>query len=287
MQINDVASQIKDLVEHSGAVLLVTRENPTLDGVYSLLALDKYLKAKGKKTLLVAGKIEASESMPGSENFLSNLPPRNLVISFDYAEGSIEKVSYNVEGNRFNLVITPRGNSINPEQINYSYSGEEFDLILSVDVPDTSLIARGGASIATDFAGTPLINLDHTQTNTLYGHINFVDPNVSSTSEIVVRLLGQLQALGPSEAQLLYHGIKEATHNFTLGVKASTFETAAICLNILEKTTSTTTAPNITIQENPEIKENPSETTHKSEEEMTPDASWLAPKIFRSSRSAS
>lgn len=283
MQINNVASQIKDLIQTSTRILLITRENPTLDGVYSLLALDKYLKDLGKQTLLVAGKIE-TENIPGVENILSSLPPRNLVISFDYAEGSIEKVSYNVEGNRFNLVITPRSNSINPEQINYSYSGEEFDLIISVDVPDVSLMARGGSNISTNFANTPLVNLDHTQTNTLYGHINFVDPNVSSTSEIVVRLLGQLQALGSTQSELLYQGIKAATHDFTLGVKASTFEGAALCLRTLEETTSHLIPPNITIQENPEIKEKPSEAP-ASEEEATPDSSWLVPKIFRSSRS--
>ena len=59
---------------------------------------------------------------------------KNLVISFPYQEGSIEKVSYNIENDKFNLVIEPRENYpvITPEMIKYSYGGGNTDLIITV-----------------------------------------------------------------------------------------------------------------------------------------------------------
>src|SRR3990167_10040629 len=162
MQVNNVASQINDLVEKSKRVLLISRANPTLDGIYALLALKCYLKSLNKQIILVAGELPEAKELFEKEEIVGSLPARNLVISFDYVEGSIEKVSYNVEGNKFNLVITPKTNSITPDQINYSYSGDSFDLIISVDIPQLSLIAKSVNNIEHEFHDVPIINIDHT-----------------------------------------------------------------------------------------------------------------------------
>lgn len=279
MQINNVASQIRDLVKNAQKALLITRESPTLDGVYSLVALKKYLEGENKQISLVAGELPEGADLYEKEKISQSLAPRNLVISFDYVEGSIEKVSYNVEGSKFNLVITPRGSSINPQQINYSYSGETFDLIFVVDVPEMSLLAKGASNLTHDYGNVPIINLDHTQVNSLYGQINFVDPSKSSTSEIVAELLSQLEKLSPESAALIYQGIKAATHNFSLGVKAQALETAATCLRVLENSSSS----QLQKEPGPEQKTDPQSQDKVFQEETAPDSSWLSPKIFRGS----
>lgn len=279
MQINNVASQIRDLVKNAQKALLITRESPTLDGVYSLAALKKYLEGENKQVSLVAGELPEGADLYEKEKISQILAPRNLVISFDYVEGSIEKVSYNVEGSKFNLVITPRDSSINPQQINYSYSGETFDLIFVVDVPEMSLLAKGASNLTHDYGNVPIINLDHTQVNSLYGQINFVDPSRSSTSEIVAELLSQLQKLNPESAALIYQGIKAATHNFSLGVKAQALETAATCLRVLENSSSR----QLQKEPGPEQKTEPQSQDQAFQEETAPDSSWLSPKIFRGS----
>ena len=304
MQINNVASQIKDLIDKSKKILVVTRENPTMDGIYSVLAIDKYLALVGKQALLVSGDFTRDPEVDQAK-IAKDLPVRNLIISFDYVEGSIEKVSYNVEGNKFNLVITPKTNSITPDQINYSYSGDSFDLIISVDIPQLSLIAKSVNNIEHEFHDVPIINIDHTQINTLYGQINYVDPDKASTSEILLELFTNLKKLDAPICKLLYLGIKNATQNFNLSVKSTTLVSAANCLKVIETDTPSSeqtandqpesagsSESNTTDKNNLEVNDSTKKAAESVEEqkeqpkaETVPDSSWYVPKIFRSSQS--
>ncbi|OGY28252.1 MAG: hypothetical protein A3F33_03835 [Candidatus Woykebacteria bacterium RIFCSPHIGHO2_12_FULL_43_10] len=293
MQINNIGTQVNGLLEGTQKVMIVTRENPTWDGIFSILALNEYLIRLGKQTCLVSGEISNPDNISGVSGFVNSIPPRNLVISFDYVEGSIEKVSYNVEGDKFNLVVTPRGGLINPEKVNYSYSGEIYDVVFVIDVPELPLIAKGAVGV-NETPNTTLINIDHTQINTLYGQINFVDVGRASSSEMVLELLNQLSGLNSDNATLLYQGIKAATQNFSLGVKSETLKNAAHCLKVVEsaeigpegisgtrKDSQDTEAKDVA----PESVEEPTKLETKPvESEKTPDSSWLSPKIFRNSQ---
>lgn len=293
MQVNNIATQVNDLLKNAPKVLLVTRENPTWDGIFSILALNNYLLGLGKQTCLVSGEIANPDNINGVSDFVTSIPPRNLVISFDYVEGSIEKVSYNVEGNKFNLVVTPRGGLINPEKVNYSYSGEIYDVVFVVDVPELPLIAKAAVGI-NETPNITLINVDHTQINTLYGQINFVDVGRASSSEMVLELIDQLSGLNMYNATLLYQGIKAATQNFSLGVKSETLKNAALCLKVIESAQLSSEGGESTkkdfpqegaknLTQEPHLEDGQSE-AKATEVESTPDSSWLTPKIFRNSQ---
>jgi phosphoesterase RecJ-like protein len=77
-----------------------------------------------------------------------------------------------------------------------------------------------------------LINIDHHQTNTLYGDINVVDPNAPSTGCVVYRFLDDNGfKLNRHSAEALYAAIVEDSKYFTTDrVSQETFQiTAALC----------------------------------------------------------
>ncbi|MBW7904348.1 MAG: bifunctional oligoribonuclease/PAP phosphatase NrnA [Phycisphaerae bacterium] len=65
--------------------------------------------------------------------------------------------------------------------------------------------------------GVPVLNIDHHSTNTGFGRWNWVEPQRSSTSEMVYELLLALGCqLTPTVATVLYAGIHSDTHGFSL-----------------------------------------------------------------------
>ncbi|HMQ15044.1 MAG TPA: bifunctional oligoribonuclease/PAP phosphatase NrnA [Phycisphaerae bacterium] len=65
--------------------------------------------------------------------------------------------------------------------------------------------------------GVPVLNIDHHSTNTRFGRWNWVEPQRSSTSEMVYELLRVLGCrVTPTVATVLYAGIHSDTHGFSL-----------------------------------------------------------------------
>src|SRR3989304_5541993 len=95
--------KIRELVGKSTDILILTHENPTPDSIGSSLALYLGLSGLGKRVTIVcpdAMTVELS-GFVGVNKVGGELGRKNFIISLDYIEGAIEKVSYNIEGERF------------------------------------------------------------------------------------------------------------------------------------------------------------------------------------------
>ncbi len=91
--------------------------------------------------------------------------------------------------------------------------GEFFDLVIALDCshPERLGELRG----LPHFGQQPLINIDHHVTNVLFGDVNVVDPQASSTAEVVLRLLDHLGThLDETLATCLLIGIVTDTRGF-------------------------------------------------------------------------
>jgi len=88
----------------------------------------------------------------------------------------------------------------------------DFDVVVSLDAASRARL--GG--LKARFAAAPLVvNIDHHATNEGFGHVNWVDPDASSTGEMVYRLLGHLEAtLTAGIAEPLYIAIVTDTGRF-------------------------------------------------------------------------
>jgi len=90
---------------------------------------------------------------------------RNLLISFNYVQDSIEKVSYNVEGNKFNLIIQPKIGfpSLDTKTINYTYFGINSDLIFVIGAQQLKDLGHFYDSERDIYTKKPVINIDYHQ----------------------------------------------------------------------------------------------------------------------------
>ncbi len=273
-------TKIKDLVNGANDLLVVTHEHPTFDSIGSSLALSLGLASLGKKVTVACPDpmtVELS-SFVGVNKIVSEAGKKNFVISLDYVEGSIEKVSYNIAGNTFNLVIEPRAGfpMFSEDKVHYSHAGTPADLIFAVDT-----IHLGGLKSLYEedkelYATKPIVNIDRHPNNVHFGQINLVDNQASSTAEVVGSLLAALGiSLTEDIATNLLNALYGGTNNFqNPAVSASAFTLAASCVRAGGKRfrvkepspVSPPIATDTTIPQSPQAP-----------------ADWLKPKIFKSS----
>jgi c-di-AMP phosphodiesterase-like protein len=247
----------------------------------------------------------------GVDKIVSEVGKKNFVISLAYSEGSIEKVSYNIEGDNFNLVIEPRAGHepFNEKSVKYSYQGAAPDVIVAVDTIHLGGLKKAYEGEKELFASKPVINIDRHPNNAQYGQLNLVDPKASSTSELVAQLLSALGvSLTADIATNLLNSLYGATNSFQAsGVTHIAFELAAACLKaggkrffvstevvqeeLPHRETAVTEAPEVMDAGAPrEEAHEPAvpeptiehQVTQAGEQKEAP-ADWLKPKIFKSS----
>lgn len=211
--------------------------SPSHDSVAAAIVLYLALIKLGKNaTIACAADITQQFNISGVDKIQKNLASGgdNLVITFPYSDGSIDKVTYNIEGNNFNLVIQPceGRDKLDPSQVRYSYSGGKVDVIIVVDAPTLNSLGELYIANQDQFKGRDIINIDRHLTNANFGTINIVEKKISSNCEIVLRLISYLNIqIDRDMATNLYSGIAAATNNFTAySVTPETFEALAYLL---------------------------------------------------------
>ncbi len=228
---------IGDILNSNQTALILLPQKPTFDQVAAGLSLYLALK-EGGKNLSIACSDEMTveyNHLVGVNKISTSIGGKNLTISFDYLEDSIEKVSYNIEAQKFNLVIEPKPNfpPLDPNKVQYSYSGATADLIIAVGgqkPEDFGLFYHKEGKL---FTQKTLINIDISPTNTQFGQINLTDPTASSCCEITIALLQGLNIkMNQDIANNLLMGLTQSTNNFqSPKVTGDTFEAAAICMD--------------------------------------------------------
>lgn len=204
---------------------------------------------------------------------------KNFIISLDYIEGSIERVSYNIEGNKFNLVIEPKPGTemFSEKNVHYNYSGLNAGLLIIIGAQSLEQLGKTYTDNKKIFDSKPIVVLDHNIQNKQYGKVNLVRP-ASCTSEIVAHVLSNGAFPVSSDiATNLYDGLVTGSRNFSSPqVTASTFEAAAL----LMKNGARRQTPGF-MRVSEELPRGEFATSREEEKQLPPD--WLKPKIFKGS----
>ncbi len=110
MDYEQALTKAKEMVGNAKEVVIVTHGNPTMDSLGGSLALCLGLISLGKKASVICPDpiTVGLSSFVGVDKVSKEFGKKNFVISLDYEDGSIEKVSYNIEGKKFNLVVEHR-----------------------------------------------------------------------------------------------------------------------------------------------------------------------------------
>jgi len=228
---------IKQVLTTAKQILVLLPQNPDLDFVAAGLALYLSLTKKGFNS-----SIGCSTQMTVGFNRLfgvDKIKPRignqNLVISFNYPEDSLEKVSYDKDpqNQKFHLTIEPKA-GMQPLDINsvqYSYTGSNADIIFVIGcrgLEDLGELYQSEKKLLEDKTKM-LVNLSNLDRNSQFGRVNLYDPTASCCSEIMLPVLIDLNL--PLESDIatnLLAGIETKTNNFTSQLTtADTFEIVA------------------------------------------------------------
>jgi nanoRNase/pAp phosphatase (c-di-AMP/oligoRNAs hydrolase) len=238
MRKNSESARISQILNEKQSIAICLPQNPNLDAVASATAIYLALLQMGKQVSLTSvDPINPQFSLMGQDKIQTQLSSggNTLVVSFPYTEGAVDKVTYNIEGDRFNLLISPKDGveKLKYEKVIFNYSGGRPDVIITVYCPTLASLGDLYTNQKDKFGGVEIINIDRHFTNNNYGTVNLVDKKAASMSEIVTDLLRSINAkVDKDVATNLYAGIVSATNNFTAhAVSADTFESSAYLLN--------------------------------------------------------
>lgn len=270
---------IQEILAAAKSIFIVLPKNSDYDKVAAGLALFLSLKQTGRQVSIASPRQMTVEfsSLVGVDKIKNKLDGRNLIISFDYIEDSIEKVSYNIEGGKFNLVIQPKEGfpSFSPDKIQYSFSGGSPDLVFVI-----------GAESLQDLEKLYLDNPEIFDNNKKVVNINL--NSAGSISEKIANTISDLKL--PIDADIagnLLAGIERATDNFSSAkTTADTFQAAALCLRagakrqLIEPKKKKATIPLEPMTTEVSASKPPIEAPAEEEVEP-PSPDWLQPKIYK------
>ncbi|MFZ6035139.1 MAG: DHH family phosphoesterase [Patescibacteria group bacterium] len=298
-------SRIHEIINKGNSGIILIPPNSTPDSIAAACSLYLGLTKIGKNVALAASTVPQSDVV-GSDKIKNQFATGgdSLMVSFPYSDGSIDKVDYNIQGNSFNLIVTPRPGfaKLDPGQVSYSYTGGSVDFLIVIDSPTLNNLGNIYTDNQNQFTGHDIINIDRHLTNAFFGTVNLVNKTASSISELILGMLQELKVeIDRDMATNLYAGIAAATNNFTsYSVSAETFEHIATLLRMgavkkLVKKPEIAKPPVFSKPVNQVISRsssNEGEPTpiEKVEQEKTPTdtnfeqkspSDWLKPKIFK------
>jgi len=219
--------QLQDLFNNANDILIITREQPSIDGLsaslglYSALSGQRNLQGKEKRVIVAtAGRQGTQYSLlPGSDKIVSELGLRDLVIGVNgYVDNSIENVNWYVDKGRLNVVF--KSNPVVPMQFDLKnldpfFAGANFDVVIVVDTATPADLGNAYRQDPGMYSELPVVNISINPQNTRFGRVNIVDSNIPSVSELAFQLTQILRCpLNSDAATLFMAGISEATQNF-------------------------------------------------------------------------
>lgn len=238
MSLQEDLNQLKLTLDKAQSAVVVVPDNASADHFAAALGLYLGLLKLGKSvSVLSSNEPKQEHDLVGMESIKTSLDGRNLVISFPYDGGSIEKVSYTEEVGRLNIVIEPTGRELKflKEDVRFSNGGNNIDVIFTLGVSKLEDIGKLYSKQSVLFSqteGANIINIDNSQANTSFGQVNIVNPKLPTVSEIIVLILKNLNVIMDKDiATNLYRGLQLGTNDFSSErVSALTFEAAALTM---------------------------------------------------------
>ncbi|MBP9719261.1 MAG: hypothetical protein KBD46_02235 [Candidatus Levybacteria bacterium] len=216
---NASTGRVKDLLSKNDKIAILVGKNPSLDQMAGALALYIALGQGGKNVTIASPteSIVANSSLVGIDKVKTALSGEggDLIVSFPYREGEIEKVSYTLENGYLNIVVkaTEDGLSFEQQDVLFKRSGGLPGLAFIVGTARLSDL--GSLFDADALKNTAIINIDNQNDNQGFGDIVLVSPQASSVSELIGSLLSSLQIeVDQDIAQNLLSGLSQATNNF-------------------------------------------------------------------------
>lgn len=224
--------QASELIKQAHNILIITGREPNNDQLSAAIATQRVInKLQKQASVVVTDSLPKSAELFDTQFISKQLEGvRDFIVSIDMKSVVVDKLKYNVEGERLDVTITPLNGNFKSNNVSFSQGPLKFDLIISLGVPQIAKLDRIVEQNPTIFDGLHLINIDYHRINENFGSVNYIDQNASSVCEMLVSLFESIAqgSVDESIATALYTGITSATHNFTIpGTTAKAMTVAA------------------------------------------------------------
>lgn len=215
--------QIASTLERSSQILIAFKKDHSADTVASALALKLVLEKMNKHVDIVSDSFVLENTyafLPQSQTIHTTLTGlQQFKISIDTKKTPLKDISYKQEGDMVHIILTPKQGTVSSDHIATHQGAYRYDLIITVDTEDLESLGSVFQEHPDFFYNTTIINFDHKPENEEFGQINHVDPNATSTAEVLFHSIEELQKqheklLDEHIAQCLLCGIIAKTHSF-------------------------------------------------------------------------
>jgi nanoRNase/pAp phosphatase (c-di-AMP/oligoRNAs hydrolase) len=220
-------------------VLIVLKPNPNFDMVSSAVSMALSMEKMQKKVTVFCPTPLTVEfgNLVGINKVREQVGNKNLVVTIKgYSKAGVDKVTYNVEGEDFNLIVVPKAGTppFDPKNIVYNYTGVDAEMIVTIGIQSLDQLGDFYQREKEFFAKTPIANVDADLTNANYATFNLTNQAASSVIEISGYLLQYLKYQVDSDiATNTFYGLMEATNNLSDSkVRAETYELIGIMLRM-------------------------------------------------------
>ncbi|MFH1832713.1 MAG: hypothetical protein ABH816_00910 [Candidatus Levyibacteriota bacterium] len=236
---NAIFGQIKEILAKDESIGILIGKDANLDNMGAALSLYLLLQQVNKKVSIATplDPLVEISSLIGINKVKKSLDTGesgDLVVSFPYEEGEIEKVSYTLEQGYLNILVKAGelGFSFSQDDVMFKRGGGLPKTIFIIGTPRLSDL--GNLFDPEALKGATLINVDNKADNQAFGDIVFVSPDFSSVCEQMARILTFLGfEIDIDVAQNLLNGLSFATDNFS-NFKTSPFA-FELCATLLRK----------------------------------------------------
>lgn len=127
-------SGLADLFNSLNSTLIVLPPDPDEQIISTALALHLALKNSGKTSQVgYSGSLPENLDVKGLGDLKNSVGQKNLHINLNFLEANLDKVDYEVDHlGKFSLVIHTKSGNLapDPNQIEYTYSGAEADMVI-------------------------------------------------------------------------------------------------------------------------------------------------------------
>lgn len=267
---NYQVQDIKNILSNAKTASVVV-PHLSIDSIAAALALTIALKkANIKSNVFCPQKTDANYSKLNGLEFLSDKYNQNdLIVSLNYPLAQIDKVSYNNDGGRLNLVVQTKSNSPQIKQdqiiINNQSSVADINFILGdeAQLAENSNIVNNGN----------WIYISATNQVKSWAKASIIDQD-APFCEIFTFLLPLLGLkLDTESAKNLLIGLRVATQSFSINVSPETFEAGAVCLK------STQPDNNVPVNKTTPNVVQPSNTNNNNSVNNTPSSPITTPTV--------
>src|SRR5471030_3151161 len=136
--------QTSEAIRQAETVLIITGQHPSVDQVSAVMALAAILRKFGKKvTAVVTDNPPASIQMLDMGTIERGLGgSRDFVLKVDVTKVEVDKLRYEVQGNKLNISLTPFKGSFAPSDVTFGYGDFHYDLAIVLGVPTRARLDR-------------------------------------------------------------------------------------------------------------------------------------------------